>query len=304
MGEMIPESTQRHAVKLVNWISDKAIDGVFPLSSAAALAEEYLIDNSYCDTEDRVDSLINWETTKNFTGGFLSGLGGLLVLPFSLPAGFGASWIIQARMAAAIAKINGHNLDSDRVRTFVMVALVGDSIKDILKGTGIVIGRGLAKSLIAKIPGRALIEINKRVGFRLLTKAGEKGAVNVMKGLPVVGGLIGGTFDAAACRIVGKNAKKLFGRSKGTRRMRPKRQEPSRKVIVVPAVWTRPSKRDREVYGRIFAAIKEAGDNGINYADLARKTGSQHATLKTFVVRNPDKVDATRAGREWKLVAR
>src|SRR5690348_16655371 len=132
MNEMIPKSTQTHALKLVTWISDKAIDGVFPLSSAAALAEEYLIDNSYSDNEDRIDSLINWETTKNFTSGFVSGLGGLLVLPFSLPAGFGASWIIQARMAAAIAKINGHNLDSDRVRTFVMAALVGDSIKDVL----------------------------------------------------------------------------------------------------------------------------------------------------------------------------
>jgi hypothetical protein len=167
-----------------------------------------------------------------------------------------------------------------------------------------VIGRGLAKSLIDKIPGRALIEINKRVGFRLLTKAGEKGAVNVMKGLPVVGGLIGGTVDAAACRIVGKNAKKLFGRSKRIRRMRPKGKEPSTKVIVVPAVRTRPNKRDQEVYGRILSTIKEAGDNGISYVDLVRKTGSQHATLKTFVARNPDKVNATRVGHKWKLIAR
>jgi len=91
-------------------------------------------------------------------------------------------------MAAAIARIYGHNIHSDRVRTFVVAALVGDSLKDIAKASGIAIGRGLAKSLIEKVPGRALIEFNKRVGFRLLTKAGEKGAINLMKGVPFVGG--------------------------------------------------------------------------------------------------------------------
>ena len=198
------------ALTLVKWISDKAIDGVPPLSSAHDLADEYLIDMGYNNHDARVDALINWETTKNFTRGFTTGLGGLLVLPVSLPAAFGASWIIQARMAAAIARIYRHNIHSDPVRTFVMAALVGEGLKDIAKARGIVIGRGLAKSLIEKVPGRALIEFNKRVGFRLITKAGEKGAINLMKGVPFVGGVVGGTFDAVACRVVGNNAQALF----------------------------------------------------------------------------------------------
>jgi len=204
------KNEESRALTLVKWISDKAIDGVRPLSSAHDLAEEYLIDRGYKNHDCRVDALINWETTKNFTSGFVTGLGSMLVLPFSLPAAFAASWIIQARMAAAIARIYGHNIHSDRVRTFVMAALVGDSLKDIAKASGIVIGRGLTKSLIAKVPGKALIEVNRRVGFRLLTKAGEKGAINLMKGVPFVGGVVGGTFDAVACRIVGRNAQAMF----------------------------------------------------------------------------------------------
>lgn len=195
---------------MINWLTEKAIQGAPPLSSAEDLAQEYLIDQSYPDDEERIESLINWETTKNFTTGFITGLGGILTLPVAIPAGFGASWIVQARMSAAIAKIAGYNLQSDRVRTFVVACLVGDALKDIAKGAGIQIGKGLTKSFINQIPGKVLIEINKKVGFRLITKAGQRGAVNLMKGVPLVGGIVGGAFDAGACRVVGKNAKRLF----------------------------------------------------------------------------------------------
>jgi hypothetical protein len=207
MGKQVPHS---EASRLVSWLSDKGIDGIPPLSSAEDLAQEYLIDQSYPDDEERIESLINWETTKNFTTGFITGLGGLLTLPVGLPAGIGASWVIQARMAAAIAKIAGHDLQSDKVRTFIVFSLVGDAVKDLAKDSGIRIGNGLTKSLINRISGKALIEINKRVGFRLITKAGEKGAVNLIKGVPLAGGVVGGVFDAGACRIVGKSAKRIF----------------------------------------------------------------------------------------------
>lgn len=202
--------TESPALRLVNWVTDKAIAGVPPLSSAENLAQEYLIDASYPDNEERIESLINWETTKNFTTGFVTGLGGILTLPVAVPAAFGASYVVQARMSAAVARIAGYDLDSDRVRTFVIACLVGDAMKDIVKNAGIKAGTGLTKSLLNKVPGKVLIEINKKVGFRLVTKAGEKGAINLMKGVPLVGGVVGGAFDAAACRIVGKNAKRLF----------------------------------------------------------------------------------------------
>lgn len=200
------------ALQLINWLTETGMQGIPPLSSAEDLAQEYLIDQSYPDIEERIESLINWETTKNFTTGFITGLGGLLTLPVAMPAAFGASWVIQARMAGAVAKIAGYDLQSDRVRTFVIASLAGEAIKDIVKGSGIQITKGLTKSLINQIPGKALIEINKKVGLRLITKAGEKGVVNLMKGVPFVSGIVGGVFDAGACRVVGKNAKRLFYR--------------------------------------------------------------------------------------------
>lgn len=221
---------ENRALTLVKWVSNQAINGVRPLSSAHDLADEYLLDDGYQSNHSRVEALINGGTGKNFTSGFLTGLGGLLVLPIALPAAFAASWVIQARMAAAIARIYGHDIHSDRVRTFIMVSLVGDSIKDVVKASGIAITRGFGKSLLEKIPGRVLIDINKRVGFRLLTKAGEKGAVNLVKGIPFFGGLIGGTFDAAACRIVGHNARKLFSRPAKRKKRGPKTSASPKKV--------------------------------------------------------------------------
>jgi len=202
--------TESKALQLVNWITEKSIKGIPPLCSAENLAKEYLIDNSYPDHEERIESLINWETAKNFTSGFVAGLGGIITLPVSIPAAFGASWIIQARMVAAIAKIAGYDINSDRVKTFILLCIVGDVMKDILKDTGIKISTNLSKTAIARIPGRVLIEINKRIGFRLITKAGEKGVINIIRGIPIIVAPISGAFDAIYCREVGKKAKKLF----------------------------------------------------------------------------------------------
>jgi len=199
--------------RMINLIIDKAIDGVRPLCSASDLAMQYQIDTSYPDDEERIESLINWETSKNFTSGFLTGLGGALTLPVAIPGALGASWIIQARMAAAIAIIAGHDVNTDKVRTFILICLLGNTGKDILKDVGIKVGNGLAKSALEKISGKTLIEINKRVGFRLLTKSGEKGAVNLIKMVPFAGGFVAGMFDAGACRIVGKTAKGLAARN-------------------------------------------------------------------------------------------
>jgi hypothetical protein len=52
--------------------------------------------------------------------------------------------------------------------------------------------------------------LNKAVGFRLVTKFGEKGVVNLGKAVPLVGGFIGGAVDGIGTNIVGKTVKKVF----------------------------------------------------------------------------------------------
>lgn len=206
------KATESTAMQIVNGILSHGIDGIGPMSSSKELASEYRKDSSYENMEQRVDSLINWETSKNFGSGFLTGLGGLLILPVTVPASLYSSWVVQGRMAGAIAELYGHSVDDDRVRTFVLLSLIGDSVKEVMKSSGVQIGQKVVLNAIQQIPGRVLIEINKKVGFRLLTKAGEKGIINLTKIVPVVGGLVGGTVDAVTCKAVGSAAKNIFRR--------------------------------------------------------------------------------------------
>ena len=71
---MSKEPTENTAIQLINWITDRAINGIPPLCSAENLALVIKIDASYPDDEERIEALINWETYKNFTTGFITGL--------------------------------------------------------------------------------------------------------------------------------------------------------------------------------------------------------------------------------------
>ena len=63
---------------------------------------------------------------------------------------------------------------------------------------------------LKKLPGTVLTKINQRVGFRLLTKFGEKGLVNIHKLIPIIGGIVGGTIDALSTYAIAQAAKAFF----------------------------------------------------------------------------------------------
>lgn len=193
----------------LDWSYDKAINGgIAGMDTAIELAESYLQKSGTLD--QKVQSLINWQNTKSATSGFLTGVGGLITLPVAVPANITSVIFVQMRMVAAIAHMGGYDLKDDQVKTFVYVCLAGNGAKDILKNTGIQIGRKLAVTGIKKIPFEVIKKINQAVGFRLLTKFGEKGVINLSKMVPVAGGIIGGTVDAFATNTIGNLAKKMF----------------------------------------------------------------------------------------------
>lgn len=78
---------------------------------------------------------------------------------------------------------------------------------------GIVLGKQVATQAIKSISGKTLTAINQKVGFRLLTKFGEKGVVNLGKAVPILGGLIGCTVDSASTKTIGKVAISTFVRN-------------------------------------------------------------------------------------------
>ncbi|MBI6180515.1 EcsC family protein [Serratia proteamaculans] len=194
--------------KALDWAYDKAVNGVPGLDSAQELAASYIKQGD--NPVACVNALIRWQNTKAGTSGFLTGLGGIITLPIAIPANITSVMYIQIRMIAAIAHMGGYDLKTDNVRALVYTCLCGNAAKDILKEAGIKIGTQLSKSVINKIPGEVLKTINKAVGFRLLTKYGTQGSINLVKWVPLAGGIIGGAFDGVSTNIIGNVARKTF----------------------------------------------------------------------------------------------
>ena len=208
MKDKSKELTESTIQKALDFAYDKAVNGVKGLDSAEELAENYLDKDG--SLEDKVNSLIRWQNTKAGTAGFVTGLGGILTMPVSLPANITSVLYLQIRMISAIAYMGGYDLKDDKVKTFVYACLVGSSANEIIKKAGIEIGKKLATNTIKNISGKVITQINQKVGFRLLTKFAEKGVVNLGKAVPFLGGIIGGFIDTASTNLIGNTARNMF----------------------------------------------------------------------------------------------
>lgn len=113
-------------------------------------------------------------------------------------------------MIAAIAKMDGYDVNSDQVQTLVYMCLTGSTIADIVKETGIQISTKSLTAAIKKIPGAVLTKINQKIGFCFLTKFGKKGVINLGKLVPIAGGLVGGGVGVALTIVISRNAIRMF----------------------------------------------------------------------------------------------
>ena len=195
-------------VKILDISYDKALNGVAGMKGAADLATDYMAHGG--DLEAQVDALIKNQIIKCGTSGFLTSLGGFINLPVALPANVASVIYMQMQMIAAIARMGGYDLHDDRVKTLIIACLCGNEVKEILKQAGIQIGKKLTERAVQKISSALIVRINRAVGFRLLTKFGTKGAINLSKAIPVIGGFIGGGVDAYSTKVIGNKAKELF----------------------------------------------------------------------------------------------
>jgi hypothetical protein len=205
---MAEELTESKIQQALGWVYERALNGGAGIDSAKELADDYIAAGG--SKIDQVDSLIRWQNAKAGTSGFLTGLGGVITLPIAIPANITSVMFLQVRMIAAIAHIAGYDIRSDQVKTLIYACLAGNGAKDILKDVGLVVGRKLTENAIKGISGKTIIAINQKVGFRLLTKFGSTGAINLGKAVPLMGGLIGLAFDATTTNIIGNTARDMF----------------------------------------------------------------------------------------------
>lgn len=201
--------TQTDIMSMLDKIYATCMNGIPHVSpSIEEFAEDYL---KKADTPEKAcKSMINTQVVKCTTSGFVTGFGGFITMPVTLPANITSVLYVQMRMIACAAYIAGFDIDSDQTQTFVYACLAGVSLGKVIKQAGIKFGVKLAKTMVGKIPGKVLVKINQKVGFRFLTKFGTKGIINIGKAVPFVGAVIGGGLDLAETKIIGNRAYKWF----------------------------------------------------------------------------------------------
>ncbi len=164
---------------------------------------------SFGDPEKAARRIINETTAMVGTASFVTGLGGLIALPVTLPANITGQAVLNARMVGAIAHLRGWDLRDEIVRNAILITVAGGSPNAVLSGFGVKVSQKLAETAIKKIPIDVLRAINKKVGFMLVAKYGTKRSmITLTKLVPGVGGVVGGTVDAAFTRVVARVAKR------------------------------------------------------------------------------------------------
>ena len=203
--EMQKVLSQADMMNLLDSLYSKSIQGIHLISlPIEKMSDDYLQHNA--SIEDAAKDMINKQVIKCTTSGFITNLDGVITLPVTIPANVGSVMYVQMRMIACAVYMAGYDVHTDQVQTLVYACLAGVSVMEVAKKAGIKIGQKGLENLIDKIPGKVLIAINQKVGFRMLTKFGETGAINIGKAIPVVGGVIGGGFDFIDTKFIGNRA--------------------------------------------------------------------------------------------------
>jgi hypothetical protein len=205
---MVPAGWLDRAEQLVSTIARAGLDGAGPWKGARQVADE--IAGNASTRPQAVDRLVATHVRMAAVSGFVTGLGGLITLPVTVPADLSAFYVLSTRMVGGIAHLHGYDTTSEEVRSIVLVSLLGAGGTSLLSEAGVKLGTRTAKVALRAIPGKVLQDINRQVGFRLLTKAGTTGVINLSKFIPVAGGLAGAGVNFASIKGIASHARKNF----------------------------------------------------------------------------------------------
>ena len=206
---MAKELTQANVMNLLEDCYEKCLNGVPKVSrSVEQMADDYLKKSK--SKEQACKNMCKMQIIKCTTSGAVTNLGGIITLPVAIPANIGSVLYVQMRMIACAALLGGYELESDQTQTLVYACLAGVAVNSFVKKAGVSAGQKIANNMIAKIPGKSLQAINKKVGYRFITKFGETGTINLGKLVPGVGAVIGGSLDGVETKIIADRAYKWF----------------------------------------------------------------------------------------------
>ena len=205
------EATGGASTRMIERLMDVGIDGKGRFDSAQQVADVAMAEHP--EAERAIDAIVRSHLKLAAAGGFVTSLGGFVTMPIALPANVLGFYVIATRMVAGIASIRGYDIGKPEVRSAVLLALVGADADDLLKKLpllpGVSTGR-LANLAVQRLPGPALMAVNKGIGFRLLSQVGKKSLTRFGKAVPLVGGVVGAGVDTFLLKRIADYARQEF----------------------------------------------------------------------------------------------
>jgi len=195
-------------VRVIERLMDVGIDGKGPFVSARKVAEVARV--RHLDPEGAIDAMVRSHLRLAAANGFVTGVGGFVLMPIALPANVVGFYLVATRMVAGVAATRGYDISQPAVRSAVLLALVGADADDLLGKAGYV-GTGRLVNLAAQqLPGPVLMAIHKGVAFRLLSQIGRSSLPRLGRSVPLAGGFVGAGLDSYLLNRIAVHARGEF----------------------------------------------------------------------------------------------
>lgn len=203
IDDLIPadQDSPRTIQAAMGWLYDRAISGIAGLESAEMLAARYLAD-SEGDVVLAARNMIQWESIKAGSSGFLSGVGGVVALPVTLPLNITSVLFLQTRLVAAIACLGRHNLADERIRALAGLCLCGNAAKALLQE--------IAFQLVERWTTRFTQQIVDKTLLMIATRISMSTGGQFVRLIPLAGGIVNGAVDITTTRTIGSIASRTF----------------------------------------------------------------------------------------------
>lgn len=201
-GQMPEEERSPRSIQaMMGWLYDKAVSGIAGIESAETLAERYLNDAGG-DVQLAACRMTHWESVKAGSSGFLSGVGGVVAMPVTLPLNITSVLFLQTRLVAAIACLGKRNLADERVRALAGLCLCGNAAKALLQEAVLQAMENWTRPFTRQIVEKTLVLMAARAGIRT---SGQ-----FVRLIPLAGGVVSGAVDVTTTRTIGRIACTTF----------------------------------------------------------------------------------------------
>lgn len=190
-------------------ILEFAIEGKGKLPGAKHTAKQLLVQRN--DAEAAINRMIATHVAMAGGQGFATNWGGFLVSLVTIPANLAAASFLQARLVAGIAHLRGYELSDPRVRTAILMVMLGPAGNADLLSKGVLPSSPMVVATAPVFDARLDLQVSRALLDRAMNQVtGKRLGVWVGKRIPFVGGGVGAAVDGWSTRSIALHALNEF----------------------------------------------------------------------------------------------